>query len=187
MLQYVTVKGLGMIRTIFAWIPIVLATSCAVTSTPQTAAKAGCDVVAARSAIEAEIQKGIKATMDEDIDAFMDGVPDDFKIVEDDGSITDKAKLRMLTLQRWAIIDKTLALEITIDSVELAPSCLEARLRTSQRWERVMRRRDGVGTDVILTTQKHIESWRAVSGRWYNYDITELGGEIFVNGEPYKP
>lgn len=176
-----------MIRTIFAWIAIVLATSCAVTSTPQTVAKAGCDAVAARSAIEAEIQKGINATKDEDIDAFMDGVPDDFKIVEDDGSITDKAKLRALTLQKWAIIDKTLSLEIKIDSFEFGSTCDEAIVRTSQRWERVMRRRDGVGTDVVLTTQKHIESWRAVSGCWYNYDIKELGGKIFVNGKPYTP
>lgn len=176
-----------MIRSVCAGIATLLAISCTATSQPQAATKPICDVAAARMAIDTEIQNGVKATIDEEIDAFMDGVPEDFKIVEDDGSITDKAKLRELTLQKWAIIDKTLALEIKIDSIELGPACDEARLRTSQRWERIMRRRDGVGTDVILTTQKHIESWRLVAGRWYNYEITELGGEIFVNGEPYRP
>lgn len=176
-----------MIRVILTGIAAGFASACAATPGIQTAAKPECDAAAARHAIDEEIQKGVKATKEEDIGAFMDGVPDDFKIVEDDGSVTDKAKLRELTLQKWAIIDKTLSLEIRIDSIEFGSTCDEVTLRTSQRWERVMRRRDGVGTDVILTTQKHVESWRAVSGRWYNYDIAELGGEIFVNGEPYKP
>ena len=163
----------------------LLATACS--TEPSSEPGAACDVRPVRRAIEAEIRKGVEATRREDIDAFMDGVPDDFRIVEDDGSITDKAKLRELTLQKWAIIDRTISLDISIDSLDVAPPCREATVRTSQRWERVMRRRDGVGTDVVLTTQKHVELWRRSGGRWLNYDITELGGDIFVNGEPYTP
>jgi hypothetical protein len=51
----------------------------------------------------------------------------------------------------------------------------------------MMRRRDDSGSDNVVTTQKHEERWRLKNGRWYNYEIRELGGEIFINGEPYKP
>lgn len=148
---------------------------------------ADCDAGAVRAAIDGEIQQGVKATIEEDIDAYMDGVPEDYRIVEDDGSITDKAALREHALRSWAIIDETLDLTITIDSIEVATACDEATVMTSQRWERMMRRRDDSGSDNIVTTQKHEERWRLKDGRWYNYEIKELGGEIFINGEPHTP
>ncbi len=148
---------------------------------------AACPIDAIRTEIDAEIQKGVKATIDEDIDAYMDGVPDDYRIVEEDGSITDKETLRANALRNWAVIDETRELVITIDAMEVAPPCTEAKVMTSQRWERLMRRRDDSGSDVVLTTQKHEERWRLQAGRWFNAEIVELGGEIFVNGEPYEP
>lgn len=146
-----------------------------------------CDKDDIRAAIDEEIQKGVRATIAEDIEAFMDGVPDDYRIVEDDGSITDKAALREHALRSWAIIDKTIDLKITINSVDLGPGCDDVLVRTSQRWERLMRRRDDSGADTVLTTQEHEERWRLRNGRWYNYEIKELGGQIFINGEPYNP
>lgn len=161
---------------------IALAAGCAANG-----AIAECDASGIRAAIDAEIQKGVQATIDEDIDAYMDGVPDDYRIVEDDGSITDKAALREHALRSWAIIDRTIDLSITLDSIDVAASCTDATVMTSQRWERMMRRRDDSGSDTVLTTQKHEERWRLKDGRWYNYEIKELGGEIFINGEPYTP
>lgn len=148
---------------------------------------ASCPVEDVRAAIDAEIQRGIKATIEEDIDAYMDGVPDDYRIVEDDGSITDKAALREHALRSWAIIDRTIDLQITVDSITVEPPCTEAAVETSQRWERLMQRRDASGSDNVVTTQKHIEKWRLRGSRWYNYEVTELGGEILINGEPYTP
>lgn len=140
-----------------------------------------------RAAIDSEIQKGVRASIEEDIDAYMDGVPDDYRIVEDDGSVTDRETLRANALRNWAVIDETRELKIVIDSIAVAPSCEEASVKTSQRWERVMRRPDNSGVDVVLTTQKNDETWRLKAGRWYNVEIVELGGEIFINGEPYTP
>lgn len=148
---------------------------------------AECDIGDIRAAINAEIQQGARATIEEDIDAYMDGVPDDYRVIEDDGSVTDKAALREHALRSWAIIDGTIDLSITLDSIDVAPDCNEATVMTSQSWERVMRRRDDSGSDTVLTTQKHQERWRLKDGRWYNYEIKELGGEIFINGEPYTP
>ncbi len=160
----------------------VLASGCAATGEPQS-----CNAEKIRAAIDAEIQKGVKSTIEEDIGAYMDGIPDDYRVVEDDGSITDKAALREHALRSWAIIDKTIDLTITIGSLEPGPNCDEALVQTSQRWERIMRRRDDSGADTVLTTQEHEERWRLKDGRWHNYEIKELGGQIFINGEPYTP
>jgi hypothetical protein len=165
----------------FLSILLLLAAGCATENTNFCAAD---DI---RAAIDAEIQRGVRATIEEDIDAYMDGVPDDYRIVEDDGSVTDKETLRANALRSWAVIDGTRELKIVIDSIVVAPSCEEARVKTYQRWERLMRRRDNSGADVVLTTQKHDETWRLKAGRWYNVEIVELGGEIFINGEPYTP
>lgn len=160
----------------------IMLSACAAVPAPSS-----CPVEDIRAAIDAEIQKGAEATRNEDIDAYMDGIPDDYRIVEDDGSITDKAKLREFALRSWAIIDETIDLKISIDEIDVHAPCNEAVVRTSQRWERMMRRRDDSGSDNVVTTQKHIEKWRLRDSRWYNYEITELGGEIFINGAPYLP
>lgn len=146
-----------------------------------------CPTEAIRAAIDTEIQKGVRATIDEDIDAYLDGVPDDYRIVEDDGSITDKETLRANALRDWAIIDETRELSVSIEAIVVAPLCEEATVTTAQRWARMMRRRDDSGSDHVLTTQEHEERWRYRNGRWYNYEVKELGGEIFINGVPYSP
>lgn len=160
----------------------MLCAGCAANGAP-----ASCPAESIRAAIDFEIRKGVEATIEEDIDAYMDGVPDDYRIVEDDGSVTDKAALREHALRSWAVIDRTIDLKISIDSIAVGPPCDEAVVMTSQRWERIMRRRDDSGADTVLTTQKHEERWRLKGGRWFNYEIIELGGEIFINGEPYAP
>jgi hypothetical protein len=159
-----------------------LATGCAAIADP-----AACEVGDVRAAIDAELQKGAQATIDEDIEAYMDGVPADYRIAETDGSVTDRATLRANALRSWAVIDRTIGLGVRIDQIDLEAGCQAARVMTSQRWERVMRRPDDSGSDTVLTTQTHEERWRLTDGRWYNFEIKELGGEIFVNGEPYVP
>jgi hypothetical protein len=45
--------------------------------------------LAALDAIRAETQITIEATIAKDIDRYMEGVPRDLRILEDDGSVTD--------------------------------------------------------------------------------------------------
>ncbi len=170
-------------RAFFSFLPpvLLLVSGCA------AAPGQSCPVDDIRAAVDAELQRGVRATIEEDIDAYMDGVPDDYLILEDDGSVTDKAALREYALKSWAVIDRTISLEITLDDLAVAADCQSAEVATSQRWERLMRRPDGGGPDNVVTTQKHRERWRLTGGRWLNYEIDELGGEIFINGAAYQP
>jgi hypothetical protein len=139
-----------------------------------------------RAAIEAEIALGVSATWKQDIDAFMDGVPLDYRIYDESGEVITREQLRANTIRNWAVIPRTLDLTITVDSLELASDSV-AIVWNSQRWKRLMGRPDRPGEDTVLTTQKHRETWKLTSGRWLNYVIEELGGEIFVNGKAYQP
>ncbi len=141
---------------------------------------------AVRALIEAEIALGVSATWKQDIDAFMDGVPSGYVIHDESGQLITREQLRANTLRNWAVIPRTLDLTIAVDSLELTSDSV-AIIGSSQRWERLMGRPDRPGEDTVLTTQKHRETWRLTKGRWLNYVIEELGGEIFVNGNPYRP
>ena len=134
-----------------------------------------------RADIEASIQRSLAATRIEDIDAYMAEIPRDLVLHQDDGTTTDYAALRADVLQQWSIIEKTNSLETTIDRFELEPDGT-ALVWTSGRWERVMLGRDGVSRHIVLTTQTHKETWRCRDGRWFNLDIEELGGQVWVDG-----
>jgi len=142
-------------------------------------------LAAVTAAIRGEIDQGIAATIGQDIDRYMDGVPADYRIVEDDGSITDRDALRAKQLQAWSIIRRTNALTIDITKIELgcAGSC--ASVWTDQRWDRQMLGRDGSSEHNVVTTQRHKERWERRDGRWINVAIEELGGTVTVDGEPY--
>jgi hypothetical protein len=49
-----------------------------------------------------------------------------------------------------------------------------------------MFQKDGKTKDTILTTQKHIETWKKTAKGWLNYDVKELGSKVFINGQEYK-
>lgn len=140
---------------------------------------------AVTEAIEDEIEYGIEATIAQDIDRYMETVPADYRIVEDDGSITDRETLRANQLQAWAIIPRTNALEIEVERVELGCEGLCATVWTGQRWDRQMIGRDGASEHNVVTTQRHIERWEMRGSRWVNVAIEELGGTTMVDGEAY--
>jgi hypothetical protein len=50
-----------------------------------------------------------------------------------------------------------------------------------------MLQRDGETPDTALTTQRHKETWRKTPRGWFAYELEELGGEVFINGERYQP
>jgi hypothetical protein len=142
-------------------------------------------LLAVREAIEDEIEYGAEATINQDMDRYMEGVPDDYRILEDDGTVTDKAGLRAKQLQAWALIRRTNALTIEVEKVELGCDGHCATVVTDQRWDRQMLGRDGVTEFNVVTTQRHNETWEERSGRWIQTAIVELGGTTTVDGQPY--
>jgi hypothetical protein len=140
---------------------------------------------AVTQAIEDEIEYGIDATIDKNIDRYMETVPADYRIVEDDGSITDRDALRANQLRAWAIIPRTNALTIDITRLELGCEGQCARVWTDQRWDRQMLGRDGRSEHNVVTTQRHEERWEVRESRWVQTNIVELGGTTTVDGQPY--
>ena len=141
--------------------------------------------LAVREAIEDEIEYGVDATKDQDMDRYMETVPDDYLIVEDDGSVTDKAALRVKQLQAWSIIRRTNDLTITVERVEVGCEGHCATVVTDQKWDRQMLGRDGVTEFNVVTTQRHNETWEERDSRWIQTGIEELGGTTVVDGTPY--
>ncbi len=141
---------------------------------------------AVTEAIEDEIEYGIEATIAQDIERYMETVPDDYRIVEDDGTITDRDALRRNQLQAWSIILRTNTLSIDITRVDVGCEGQCATVWTDQRWDRQMRGRDGVSEHNVVTTQQRQEQWEQRDARWVNTDIIELGGTVTVDGETYR-
>lgn len=140
---------------------------------------------AVTQAIGDEIEFGIDATIDKDIDRYMETVPADYRIVEDDGSITDRDTLRASQLRAWAIIPRTNALTIHITRLETGCDGQCARVWTDQSWDRQMLGRHGRSEHNVVTTQRHEERWEVRESRWVQTNIVELGGTTIVDGQPY--
>ena len=144
------------------------------------------DVAEIRREIEAQIARGVAATRDEDIEAYMEGLPEDLVIYDERGEVISREQQRAYALRDWAVISRTLDIEVVLDSLAVAAGSL-ATVYTSQRWERLMLRPDGSGEDTVLTTQRHRETWRPTPRGWRLYEVDELGGRVWINGEPYHP
>lgn len=136
-------------------------------------------------AIRDEIAFGIEATVEKDIGRYMETVPADFRIVEDDGSVTDRDMLRAKQLQAWAIIPRTNALTINVLDLKVGCEGQCATVKTDQTWDRQMLGRDGAAEFNVVTTQLHVEQWEVRDGRWLQVAIEELGGTTTVDGKPY--
>lgn len=137
-----------------------------------------------REEIQRQLDKCVKAVETKDIELYMDLIPEDFVIYDESGEAISREKQREYTLRDWSIIDRTLNNRYVIDSLNIRGD--SAIVYTSQRWERLMFQRDGMTKDTVLTTQNHIETWKKTNKGWLNFDIKELGGQIFINGEEYK-
>ncbi|MFN0181225.1 MAG: hypothetical protein ACKVZ0_20655 [Gemmatimonadales bacterium] len=141
---------------------------------------------AVRAAIGAELARSTEATRAEDIDAYMDQMPVGAVIHDEGGAVITREQQRANILRDWAIIERTLAIEVVVDSLMLVTAD-SATVHTSQRWERLMYRRDGVTLDTVVTTQKHREAWAKTPRGWRAFEVEELGGTVTINGTPYRP
>jgi len=137
----------------------------------------------ARADIQRQLDRSAEATRLKDIDTYMDCIPRDFALKDEQGHTISREQLRHNILRDWSIIRRTLGIQTKVDSLEIHGA--EATVYTSQRWEREMLERDGRTLDTVLTTQRHQETWRKTQNGWMPYEIKELGGEVFVNGKPY--
>ena len=138
----------------------------------------------AQMLIQAQIDLGVEATRTKNIDRYMSVVPEDWVLHDEEGHTVTRDDLRRGALEQWAIIEKTTSISVHVDGLALHGN--EATVWTSQRWERFMHERTGPALDDVVTTQRHEEQWRLVKGKWWCYGVKELGGEIYVNGKPYK-
>lgn len=141
---------------------------------------------AVKEAIQDEIEQTNHAVATKDMALYMEQVPDDYRQVEDDGSVTDKAALQAMQEQAWAVIPRTNRIEISITGFELGCGGECATVRTDQLWDRQMLSRDGTSEHNVVTTQQHVERWELRGSRWINVSIEELGGTVTVDGEPYQ-
>jgi hypothetical protein len=137
-----------------------------------------------KNEIQRQLDLCVKSIKNKDIDLYMSLIPEDFVLYDENGEIISRDEQREYTLRDWSIIDRTLENQYRADSLDLKGD--SALVYTSQRWERLMYQRDGKTKDTILTTQKHIETWKKTKLGWMNYDVKELGGQVFVNGTEYK-
>ena len=137
------------------------------------------------AAITAEIARGVEATRTKDIDAYMAQIPEQAVVYDEGGGLVPRNQQRANVLRDWSIIDRTLAIDVMIDSLVVRDD--SATVFTSQRWERMMYRRDGVTLDTVVTTQKHREAWSRTPQGWRNFQTHELGGTVMINGELYSP
>lgn len=148
------------------------------------AAKKNQTDTAIKTEIQKQLDKCVLAVTTKNIDLYMDLIPEDFIIKDQSGEVISREKQKEYTLRDWSIIDTTLNNKFLVDSIKAYGDSVIAY--TSQKWERLMFRQDGKTKDTILTTQKHIETWKKTAKGWLNYGVTELGGEIFINGNLYK-
>lgn len=159
--------------------------SCLLLAGASSCAPAPADPVEVQSLIEAELARSTEATRTEDIDAYMDQLPEGLVIHDEDGSIVSREQQRANVLRDWAIIERTLAIEVVVDSLTVHAD--SATVYTSQRWERLMYRRDGITLDTVVTTQKHREAWALTPQGWRGFEVVELGGTVTINGERWPP
>lgn len=131
-----------------------------------------------------QLDKCAKAVETKDINLYMELIPEDFVIFDERGDTITREKLKEYTLRDWSIIDRTLSNRFVADSLRAYGD--SSIVYTSQRWERLMFRKDGITRDTVLTTQRHIETWKKTGKGWLNYDVKELGGQIFINGKEYQ-
>jgi ribosomal protein S19E (S16A) len=134
--------------------------------------------------IQAQIDRGLEGTRTKNIDLYMSVIPEGWSLLDEAGHTVTRDELRRGVLEQWAIIEKTISIAVNVERLTLNKN--EATVWTSQRWERLMHERTGPALDNVVTTERHKEQWRLVNGKWWCFRVKELGGEVYVNGKPYK-
>ena len=173
-------------------ITILSAIGCTNSSSDKTASEiTDYQILKIKSEIETVIKKTNDCNKRKDIDCFM-ALSDSLFILESNESADKnrtivKDTLKKDILRDWSIIAKMYEVVQWIDSIYV-PSLDTAIVFTDQFYHRTFTRPNGQpGEDDILSTQKHKETWVKRKDGWKQQRVKELGGSIYVNGQPYNP
>lgn len=145
----------------------------------------------AQAAIATAIRESKACNQRRDIGCFL--APYDSTFVLESNESPDSGRtitldsLRADILRDWSIVDTMYEVEQWIDSLQLHGADT-AIVYTNQFYHRTFHRPNGKpGTDDVVTTQKHRETWLRRSAGWKQSRVRELGGSVYVNGRPYNP
>jgi len=137
-----------------------------------------------RLQVTAVLSRSAAAIETKNIDAFMATFPSDCE-VRVGSVIVSPEKLRADTLREWSSVTKTLSISDAIGDFSVDSDIVVMIITHSwERRERWWRAKDKP-IDTVLTVEKQREAWRRCPTGWCRYDVQELGGETFINGEPY--
>lgn len=134
-----------------------------------------------RWAIESEIMRSVEATRTEDIDAFMKGVPPDYYAQSADGVLIDAAQLRDDVLREWERVERTNAIETSIERMERNPD-RSITVWTASRWDRNIVAVDGAARHRVVTESRHREVWRRRGAQWFQYGSEVLERRTWIDG-----
>jgi hypothetical protein len=107
---------------------------------PACASQPSAEVDRVKALIQASLDRGARATIVEDIDAYMAELPPDLSIADESGEIITRDEQRAYVLRDWSVIERTVSLTQRVDTLEVNGAT--ADVITSQRWERLMQRPD---------------------------------------------
>lgn len=141
-----------------------------------------------RLAITAQIDAGIEATRNKDIDAYMAQIPDDITMYDADGNPMTLLRIREQVLASWANIERTRNIDAVVDSLFVSGD--SAAVYTTQTWDRLVIRPDttlpsGQAVDTIITMSQKREMWRRTPSGWKAFHVVDLGGTTNINGSMF--
>jgi hypothetical protein len=88
-----------------------------------------------KNEIQTQLNKCAEAVEMKDINLYMELIPKDFIIYDENGEVISREKQREYTLRDWNVIDKTISNNFIADSLEVFGD--SAIVYTSQRWKRL--------------------------------------------------
>ncbi len=181
-----------MTKALFFFVALLFAVACN-NSTNTTDDLASSDYQKLK--IQSEIGKIIRQSKDcnkrKDIECFMASFDSSFILESNESADKNrtivKDSIKKDILRDWGIIAKMYEVEQWIDSINV-PSPDTAIVFTNQFYHRTFARPNNQpGEDDIVSTQKHKETWIKRQSGWKQSRVKELGGAIYVNGQPYNP
>lgn len=140
------------------------------------------DTSVVRRELEDWYAENKRAFIAKDFDAIMALRTEDFHSVTPDGAVHDRAEMEQHTRALLAGIDRWIAQDFDLDSLEVTGDLVRAVVR--QHIDRMARRSDGLVHHVeTWVTQR--ETWRRTPAGWKLYRVDGLRDQRrLIDGEP---
>lgn len=149
-----------------------------------------CQKLEIKEEILSVIKQSKNCNKRKDIDCFMSSFDSSFILESNESADKNrtivKDTLKKDILRDWSIIAKMYEVEQWIDSIYVL-SKDTAIVFTNQFYHRTFTKPNNLpGEDDIVSTQKHRETWIKRKDGWKQSRVKELGGTIYINGQPYN-